>query len=131
MIINSLEDFKTANKYGFNPFLDKIDEMSIHVRVMIQNELFKSDNQFYKYCWANLPHFCEETGLKLRSYSACFVSHILSRGAFPEMRYDIRNINILSLPAHKQWESERKKDMYIYKKNLLKINKLKNEYREL
>lgn len=128
MKINSLDDFKTSTKYGFNPFLDEQHEMTIQVRIMIQNEMFKSDSQFYKYCWNNLPHFCQESGLKLRSYSACFVSHILSRGAFPEMRYDIRNINILSLPAHVQWESEKKVDMYIYKKNLTIINKLKNEY---
>ena len=128
MKIYSLNDFKNANKYGFNAFLDNECDMSINVRIMIQNKLFKTDSQFYKYCWSNLPHFCQETGLKLRSFSACFVSHILSRGAFPEMRYDIRNINILSLPEHQKWESEKKVEMYIYKKNLKTIEKLIQEY---
>jgi|ETNmetMinimDraft_14_1059893.scaffolds.fasta_scaffold36302_3 hypothetical protein len=128
MKINTLEDFKMSTKYGFNPFLDKQHEMTIQVRIMIQNEMFKSDSQFYKYCWNNLPHFCQETGLKLRTYSASFVSHILSRGSHPEMRYDIRNINILSLPEHAKWESEKKIDMYIYKKNQTIITNLKNEY---
>jgi len=131
MIIITKEDFNSAVNYGFNPFLDSSFEMSIRSRIEIQKEMFKSDHQFYKYCWKNLPHFCQETGLKLTTYSSVHISHILSRGAFPEMRYDIRNINILTLTEHQKWESEKKVDMYIYKKNRQTIELLKNEYREI
>lgn len=126
--ISSLQDFKSVRKYGLNPFLNENFEMDIYSRVKIQNQFFKSDSDFYRFCWDNMAHFCEETGLKLRSYSACFISHILSRGAFPEMRYDMRNINILSLPEHQKWESEKKINMYIYQKNMKRIELLKSEY---
>jgi len=131
MIIRSLEGFKMANEYGFNPFLDDNFDMDIKTRVSIQNQMFKSDAMFYRYCWTHLPQFCEETGLKLMSYSAKYVSHILSRGAFPEMRFDIRNINILSFEMHKKWESHQKKEMYIYRQNEEKIKLLKYEYQQL
>ena len=131
MTIITIEDFNKAVSYGFNPFLDNSFSMSIKSRVTIQKEMFKSDHQFYKYCWKNLPHFCQESGLKLTTYSSVHISHILSRGAYPEMRYDIRNINILTLTNHKLWESEKKVDMYIYKKNRQIIELLKNEYNNL
>ena len=126
--LRTIEEFHELRKHGFNPFLDEKIEMDIFTRVKIQKEFFKSDNHFYRFCWDNMNHYCEETGLKLRSYSACFVSHILSRGAFPEMRWDMRNINILSLPEHQKWESHKKVDMYIYRKNSLRIQQLKREY---
>ena len=131
--VNTLEDYKSCLNYGLNnPLIDSLTyNVPIESRIEIQNQLFKNDIQFYKYCWNYLPHFCQETGLKLRTYSASFVSHILSRGAFPEMRFDIRNVNILSLPQHHKWESELKVEMYIYKKNQATIMMLKNEYRQL
>jgi len=128
MIINSLEGFKMAKEYGFNAFLDRHFDMDIKIRVEIQNSMFKSDAMFYRYCWNNLPHYCEESGMKLMNYSATFVSHILSRGAYPEMRFDIRNINILTFESHKKWESHQKKEMHIFNKNQKTIKLLKHEY---
>ena len=129
--LKTVSEFYDLREYGFNPFLDDNIIIPIALRVDIQNHFFKSDNHFYRFCWDNMSHYCEETGLKLRSYSACFVSHILSRGAFPEMRWDMRNINILSLPEHQKWESHKKNEMYIYSKNIKKIQMLKDDYNTL
>jgi len=127
--IASYEEYLLSKEYGIDPLLiNRTFKLNIKVRIDIQNELFKSDIMFYKYCWNNMPHFCEESGIKIIHYSAVHISHILSRGAFPEMRYDPRNVNILTLENHHKWESDKKVDMYIYKKNLKRIKLLKTEY---
>ena len=85
--------------------------------------------RFYRWCWNHMPQRCEETGVPLNNYAAIFISHILSRGAHPEMTFDPRNINILSAVAHARWENGDRKDMRIYSKNTSVIQLLKNEYR--
>lgn len=139
--INNIEDYDYAIKYGFNPFLDPTFIIDIETRYYLQKELFqvkgnlkKSDVKFYRFCWKWLDHYCEETGIYLRDYSAVFVSHILSRGAYPEMRWDIRNINILSFKAHQEWEFgtfEKKQNMKIWSKNEAIIESLRLEYNQL
>ena len=67
----------------------------------------------------------------LSNYSAAFCSHILTRGAFPEMATDPRNINILSVEQHNKWENGNRKEMRIYNGNMKTIEILKREYNEL
>lgn len=137
-VIKNIEDYNHARKYGFHPFIDQDYEMDIKVRYELQKEIFKTskslrmcDVKFYKYCWSVLDHYCEETGWYLKQYSSVYISHILSRGAYPEMRWDIRNINILSFESHQLWEFgtlETKKKMKIWFQNQEKSIFLKEEY---
>ena len=65
----------------------------------------------------------------LKEYSATYISHILTRGAHPEMAHDPRNINILCFRHHNQWEhATTRRTMRIYRGNLLKVQELKKEY---
>lgn len=130
---------------GYNPLLNDVFSMDIHLRVEIQNEIFghrilhkdnvqKANQRFYEYCWKHYPHFCEETGRPLHHYSSEFISHILTRGAHPEMAHDPRNVNILFTTAHNKWEFgktyERQK-MFIFPKNMQRILQLREEYSKL
>ena len=136
--INNLKDYNYERKYGFHPFIDKDYEIDINVRYNLQKEIFKTssklrlcDVKFYKYCWDVLDHYCQESGLYLPQYSAIYVSHILSRGAYPEMRWDIRNVNILSFNSHQLWEfgtNNQKEKMKIWHQNQEIITLLKAEY---
>lgn len=129
LIFTTYDEYLLAKQYGIDSLLfNQNFKLDIKLRIEIQNDLFKSDFMFYKYCWNNMPNICEESGIKLTKYSAVHISHILSRGAYPEMRYDPRNVNILTLENHHKWESEKKTDMYIYNKNIKRIKLLKNEY---
>lgn len=140
-LIKNLEDYDHERKYGFHPFIDKEYDIDINVRYQLQKDIFKTskslrncDVKFYKYCWEVLDHYCQESGLWLKQYSSVYISHILSRGAYPEMRWDIRNINILSFKAHQLWEFgtiEEKKKMNIWFNNQEQIQFLKEEYSKL
>ena len=136
----------TENEYnyvvgkGANPLLDyKNYTLDIHLRVELQKKLFgrgridtaRANAKFYRWMWANKPHFCEETMRPLRSFSATYISHILSRGGYPEMATDPRNINILCYEAHARWENGDRQNMRIWEKNQKIIDMLISEYNEL
>jgi hypothetical protein len=131
ILIESDIEYQMCTDRGYQPLLDNRFKMDFDYRIEVQKR-FKTDSNFYKWCWNNMPNVCEEYGKPLHHYSAVHISHILSRGAFPEMRFDPRNINILSFHAHNRWEfgnkSERQK-MYIYTKNKKRIEMLKDEYK--
>lgn len=103
-------------------------------RLELQRKLFgkghtpAENERFYRFCWDNKPHICEECMRPLRDYSAVYVSHILTRGAHPDMAHDPRNINILCLSCHNRWENGDRQGMRIFRKNQLIINKLRQEY---
>ena len=78
--------------------------------------------------WANKPHYCEECMRPLAEYSAVYVSHILTRGANPDMAHDARNINILCFKHHSMWENGDRENMRIFAKNQLTIEELKKDY---
>lgn len=126
--IKTIEEYRYCVARGYQPLHDAIFSMDIDLRKQIQNDLFHDDEAFFRWCWLNKQHLCEETFRPLHEYSAVHISHILSRGAFPEMRYDPRNVNILSLQAHNQWEFGDRTKMRIYQKNQVIIQKLKSEY---
>lgn len=135
MLIDTREMYDYARARGYEPLLDARFPMDIVLRVSIQRELFgrghgpEENEKFYRWCWDHSPKVCEETMQPLRNYSAVHVSHILTRGAFPEMAHDPRNVNILSLAAHNRWENGDRENMRIYRSNLLRIEMLKNEYK--
>lgn len=120
---------------GQEPLIDTFHfTLDIKLRKEIQRELFgngrtqESNERFYRWCWAHKPHICEETMRPLHEYSAVYISHILSRGAYAEMATDPRNVNILCLEAHNRWENGNRKRMRIYNKNQMTIELLKQDY---
>lgn len=128
---------------GYNPLVDLRNfSIDICLRVEIQKEIFghcvigrgdvtAANERFYRWIWDNKPHQCEECMKPLNNYSAVYCSHILARGAYPEMAHDTRNINILCFEHHNQWENGDKKMMRIYPQNLKLIELLKSEYQKL
>jgi len=141
--ISTREEFEYVMSRDYNPLLDwKNFIIPNSLRVDIQREMFgksfiskgsnivDANQRFYRYMWETKTHICEECGKPLSHYSSVFISHILSRGAKPQMAHDCRNINILCFNHHNQWEQETtRKTMKIYKTNLIIIQILKDDYK--
>lgn len=127
-------EYDYCKAQGFEPLIDRRFAMEITLRVAIQRELFGTghtpaeNERFYRWCWDHYPHICAETMRPLRHYSATYISHILTRGAYPEMAHDPRNVNILSFEMHNRWENGDRENMRIYPSNQLIINELLQEY---
>lgn len=132
--INTPEDLQAVITMGFHPLVDRRFSIAHDLRVEIQRELFgkghstAENERFYKWVWKHKAHICEECLKPLETYSAVYVSHILARGAYPEMAHDPRNTNILCLECHNQWENGNRKAMRIYESNQIVIAELKKEY---
>lgn len=137
ILIEDLECYKYAKKKGYEPLTDKRFEMPIKVRVDVQRYLFGTghtpaeNERFYRYCWELYPHICEECMRPLTQFSATYISHIRTRGAFPEAAHDVRNVNILCFKHHNQWETGNRKAMRIYPGNVQTIEQLTKEYNEV
>lgn len=90
-----------------------------------KSRIVKINENYYRESYENSNKKCEECGLPLPEYSAIWVSHILSRNDFPELRDHPLNHNILCGEHHSQWESPLlRKTMRIYPKNKETILKL-------
>lgn len=137
IIIDTRELYDYARARGYEPLIDRRFKMEINLRVSIQRELFgaghtpEENERFYRWRWEHSAHICEETMRPLGRYSAIYISHILTRGAHPDMAFDPRNVNILCLEAHNRWENGDREGMRIYRSNLLVIEQLKEEYQNL
>lgn len=141
--IDTQEQYDYAVRRGYEPLMDWRFYLDIALRVDIQRNLFglggfdkksrpQANQRFYEWVWNRKPHVCEEFMIPLMQYSAKFISHILTRGAHPEMAHDPRNVNILSFKAHQKWEdATKRKYMRIYAKNIRIIQFLKNDYLNL
>lgn len=135
--ITTKEEYDYCLQRGIEPLIyDDVFEIDINLRVELQKELFgkdikKANQRFFKWIWQHKEHVCEECQRPLQFYSATFCSHILSRGAHPEMATDPRNINILCPEHHNQYEFGNRENMRIMKKNVAIIQKLKDEYNKL
>lgn len=133
-MITTREEYDYVVSRGYEPLTDARFQMDIHLREEIQREFFgkntMADNaKFYKWCIEHKPNICEECGKPIRYASAVNVSHILTRGAFPEMAMDPRNTNILCFECHNKWEnSTTRKGMIIKARNERTIEMLKKEY---
>ena len=137
ILIEDLECYKYAKSKGYEPLIDKRFEMPIKVRIEVQRYLFGAghtpaeNERFYRYCWDLYPHICEECMRPLTQFSATYISHIRTRGAFPEAAHDVRNVNILCFKHHNQWETGNRKAMRIYPGNVQTIEQLTKEYNEV
>lgn len=134
--ITSLADYKAFSKAFIEPLL--MPEMfSFENRKSIVYSLFgkaspETDQKFYRFMWESKPHWCENCGLGLKEFSSVYISHIKSRGAYTELRYEPLNINILCGKCHNKWEFsklEDKKKMFIYYQNKINYEVLSKEYR--
>ena len=137
ILIEDIECYKYAKSKGYEPLTDKRFEMPIKVRIDVQRYLFgaghtpEENERFYRYCWELYPHICEECMRPLTQFSATYISHIRTRGAFPEAAHDVRNVNILCFKHHNQWETGNRKAMRIYPGNVQTIEQLTKEYNEV
>ena len=142
--INTKEEYDYCVERGIEPLLDTNNfQIEISLRVEIQKKLFghceigrgdipAANQRFFKWVWEHKPHYCEECLRPLNKFAAIYCSHILTRGAHPEMAHDARNINILCPEDHCRWEhATTRKAMRIYSKNMLMIETLKKEYSQL
>lgn len=141
--ITDREEFNYIIQRRGNPLLDIVNfRMEIRLRVEIQKEIFghcifgrgnipAANERFYRWVWEHKPHQCEETMRPLAGYSAVYISHILTRGANPELAHDPRNTNILSFENHTRWENGNRETMRIYPGNMRTIELLKTEYQFL
>ena len=132
--IDTRADYEYCRTQGFEPLNDRRFVMEHRLRVSIQRELFgtghtpEENERFYRWCWKHKPHICEECMKPLKEYSATYISHIRTRGAFPEMAFDCRNVNILCFNHHNQWENGDRKIMRINGVNEFTIEQLEREY---
>lgn len=143
--INSRIDYDLCISRGFEPLIDwRRFKMDIHLRVDIQRDIFgrvifnrtlsvpKANLKFYHWNWEHRPHYCEESTAEIQVYSAMVISHILARGAHPDMAHDPRNVNILNGYYHPKWEDpDRRTGMKIYPANLIVIDLLNEDYKKL
>ena len=138
--ITSREEYEALKARGIDAlFYDKNLRLDIGLRKEIQEEIFgkgnhqRANQKFYRMAWEKSTprmgsHFCQECHKKLESYSATYISHILSRGAHPEMAYDLRNFNILCADCHMKYDQGEKEKMKIWRRSEVIIRELKKEY---
>ena len=134
--ITNREDYDALLKRGIDCLYDKRYHLEIGLRREIQREKFgKNDDagnaKFYAYCIRHFPHVCENCGKPIEHPWATNVSHILSRGSFPQGAHDCRNTNILCWECHELWEHKTtryKLNPWFVEKNERTIQMLKQEY---
>ena len=138
--IRSTAEYDVIKNFWYHPLIyDTFFNIDIRTRITVINTLFgkpcpANDDRFFRWMWKHRPHVCQEYFAPLHEYSAVHISHIITKGSHPEMRYDPRNINILSLKAHNEWEfgtQEQRRKMNIYPQNQRIIKILKSEYQEI
>lgn len=141
-LLTDREEYDYCINRGFEPLVDTRNfRMDIRLRIEIQRELFghcvfgrgenigAANERFFRWVWEHKPHQCEECLRPLHEYSSVYCSHILTRGAFPEMAHDPRNINILCFKHHDQWEHKDRERMRIHERNKNTIELLIKDYR--
>lgn len=147
--VETLAEYEFVASRGGIPLLDyKHFCLAPALRVEIQRSMFGgvvgvkcrrcipvANERFFRWVWEhktpNDPHVCEECGRPLYSYSAMYCSHILARGAHPEMAHDPRNINILCGRCHEKWENGNRAEMRITPGNMRLIRLMREEYQTL
>ena len=86
------------------------------------------DKSMYAEIWNERDHVCEECGISLgEELQPIYFSHILSKKAYPELRHNKENINLLCPKHHHEWEFTDRQHMAIYGKNQHIIEKLRME----
>lgn len=137
IILKTKQEYDYVVSKGFQPLLpNRYFVMTHKLRQEIIERYFgrrgkdvrAADARFFRWIWEHKPHICEECGKPLTFYSATYISHILSRGAYPEMANDPRNVNILCAEHHDKWHTHHCKEMRVYARNQRIIDELRKEY---
>ena len=143
ILLETQQEYDLVKSRGYEPLLpNKYFRLDIKLRKQIQSRLFghsekgrgndimAANDRFFHWVFDRKNKgYCEECVRPIKCYSAVHCSHILSRGAYPEMAIDPRNINILCFDCHNKWENPiTRKRMRIYESNLLIIKELKSDY---
>ena len=129
-------EYDYVKSRGIEPLRDSHFDVAFALRKELQKEIFGVGNteanniRFYHYAWEITKiHVCEECGKPIPQYSSTAISHILSRGAYAPMAYDLRNFNLLCYECHAKWENPlTRTKMRIWEKNSGVISTLKQEY---
>lgn len=92
----------------------------------------KGDLQWYKDMWqTRQKHQCQECGIHLPHFHPMFISHIVSKGAFPALRNHPENFMIYCQDCHYFWEfSGKRNTMKTYEEAMEIMERLKREYHE-
>jgi hypothetical protein len=119
--ILTLQEYQSVKRAWIEP-LNMPELFIIRDRIEIIKSLFpkaspENDSKFYRWVWEINTHWCVNCGLPLKEYWAGYISHIYTRGAHTEYRYDPLNTNILCNDCHQKWETGleiEKIMMYVY-----------------
>lgn len=68
------------------------------------SKIASEDSKFFKEIWEERPHKSEISGKPLRTYSPTYMSHILTKGAYPKARHWKENIMLMTFLEHQEWE---------------------------
>lgn len=137
ILIETVPQYAECRRRGFSPLIDRRFSVALEIRIAVQRHLFPSldeatNQRFYRWVWDNWPteRRCEETGRPLHKYAAVHISHIITKAYRPEMKYDTRNINLLTWEAHNKWDqtATQKKRMFIYRRNRAIAEQLLQDY---
>lgn len=142
ILLTTQPEYDLVVSRGYQPLLpNRFFRLDIRLRENIQSRMFghaekgrgkdimEANERFFKWIWEHKTKVCEECFKPLRQYSAVYISHILSRGAYPECAVDPRNVNILCFDCHNKWEHKTTRtSMRIYPSNQRIIEELLEDY---
>jgi hypothetical protein len=74
----------------------------------------EQDFEFYQKIWDSRPHVCVECEELLLHFSPSHISHHLPKGAYPKLRFDEENIDVLCFKCHQRYEFADRQNMNIY-----------------
>jgi len=68
-------------------------------------EMARKDVQFFKEIWRERPPVSEISGIHLGYlYKPHFMSHLLTKAAYPKFRHKKENIMLMTFEEHQEWE---------------------------
>lgn len=71
----------------------------------------KGEKELFLRIWAKRPHKSELSGEPLPLFDAWCFSHILPKGAYPELRLEEENIVLLTRQEHYEWHNVPESDL--------------------
>ena len=69
------------------------------------------EKEVFKEIWEELDNNCYVCSKQLTNYSHIYMSHILSKGAYPAFRLNKKNIIIKCFSCHQKWDFGIKSDL--------------------
>ena len=98
---------------------------------MKRSEIVRKEKKIFLEIWNERSHSCIECSRKISRPSAINFSHYLSKGAFPELRFEKKNIDILCSDCHFRFEFNDRKNMKIYsEERTTELKQLANKLRK-